>query len=404
MDNYEAVGVVEALGSGVASRRLSAIFSYGREGLLEQVQQDLDAVAGGRNSRFLILRGDYGEGKTHCLNIIFNLAQERGFVVSFVVLSKETPFNRMDRVYPKVACATYLPGAVEPGMEALLRDIRSGSAISEEMLELARQELHPKIFHVLQNYFQANDPFHQYLLGGDLAGEWLPISQLKSMHRLNFGRPAKIDRFKPSDHVWDYFRLMAHLIKKRGFAGWVILFDELELIGTLSLLARAHSFYNLSRFSFPQDAGALPSVYPVFSVASRFWSDALLRARRSDVDEIPARLIAKGDLPKAEQAKRVLNSFLQDTVTLEALPKGDVRRCLSAVQDLHGRAYGWEPEADLDDIMEATRYARLRTRIRYTLEYLDLKYLYREEPAVKTTSLEEMPLEAADGSYDGDDS
>ncbi|MEW6574611.1 MAG: BREX system ATP-binding domain-containing protein [Bacillota bacterium] len=403
MENYEALGIVEALRSGVASRRLSTIFSYGREGLLEQVQQDLDAVARGRNVRFLILRGDYGEGKTHCLNTIFNLAQERGFVVSFVVLSKETPFNRMDRVYPKVACATYLPRAEEPGMEALLRDIRSGSALSEEILEFARQELHPKIFYILQNYFNTNDPFHQYLLSGDLNGEWLPVSQLKSMHRLNFGRPAKIDRFKPADHAWDYFRLMAHLIKKRGFAGWVLLFDELELTGTLSLLARANAFYNLSRFTFPQSADALSSVYPVFSVASRFWPDILLRARRPDVDEIPARLIAKGEPRKAEQAKRVLNSFLQETVTLEALPKADVRRCLGAVQDLHGRAYGWEPEADLEQILELTRYARLRTKIRYTLEYLDLKYLYREEPAVETTSLEEMPLETADGSYDEDD-
>jgi hypothetical protein len=96
----------------------------------------------------------------------------------------------------------------------------------------------------------------------------------------------------------------------------------------------------------------------------------------------------------------VLNAFLQNTVTLEAPPKADVRRCLAAVQDLHGRAYSWKPEVDLDQILEVTRYARLRTKICYTLEYLDLKYLYREEPEVETTCLEEMPLEAADDGYD----
>lgn len=170
MRDFESVRIIETLRSGVSSRHLSALFSYGRESLLEMVQRDLDGLAAQGGSRAVILRGDYGEGKTHFLNTVFNLAQQRNFAVSFVVLSKETPFHRLDRVYPKVACETYLPGENEAGLEALLRDIRPDSKVAAELLAFAQDELHPKIACVLGNYFQAPESYHVHLLYGILWG------------------------------------------------------------------------------------------------------------------------------------------------------------------------------------------------------------------------------------------
>lgn len=390
--DFEAVRIIEALRSGVSSRRLSAIFSYGREALLEAVQRDLDGVAAGKSSRAVILRGDYGEGKTHFLNTVFNLAQKQNFAVSFVILSKETPFNRLDRVYPKLACETYLPGEAEPGLEALLRDIHPDGTVARELLDFAGNELHPKIACVLENYFQARESYHVHLLYRDLTGDWLPLAQLKSLHRINFGRAVRVEKFIPRVHVWDYFRFLAHLVRARGLAGWVILFDEFELVGTLGIAARGEAYCNLSRFLFPDGARELEATYVVFSAFSGFWSVRLLAERRPDIDEVPARLLSRGEPRKAELARRALNALLQDTVTLESLPSAEVRRMLAAVRDLHARAYGWEPEVNLDEILNATRHARLRTKIRYALEYLDLKYLYREEPVVATKELEEVSL------------
>jgi hypothetical protein len=79
-----------------------------------------------------------------------------------------------------------------------------------------------------------------------------------------------------------------------------------------------------------------------------------------------------------------LNTLLQEPVNLESLTTAEIRRMLAKVAELHARAYGWEPAVDLDKLLTVTKHARLRTKIRYTLEYLDLKYLYREEPEVRT--------------------
>ncbi|MEW5763223.1 MAG: BREX system ATP-binding domain-containing protein [Bacillota bacterium] len=395
MQEYEAVATVEALRSGVASRHLAAIFSYGREALLEQVERDLEGVAGDGRPRVLLLRGNFGEGKTHFLNLIFNRAQELNFAVSFVVLSKETPFNRLDRVYPKVVAGTYLPHLAEPGVEGLVRDLRPDDPTTEELLVFAGKELHPKIYYVLRNYLESGDTYQQHLLYSDLAGEWMPVGRLKSLHKLNFGRPARIGRFKPQTDAWDYFRLLAQLIKMRGLAGWVILFDEFELVGTLGVAARAEAYVNLARFLFPQGAAGLHLTYAVFGIASRLWSERLVpeRRRRPDAEEVQARLRAKGEHGKAEQARRAINALLQNAVSLEPLPNSEVQRMLAAVVDLHARAYGWQPDVDVEELFAATRLARLRTKIRYAVEYLDLKYLYGEEPVVRTGMLEEMPLE-----------
>ena len=395
MRDFEAVRIIETLRSGVSSRHLSAIFSYGREALLETVQRDLDRIRAEKDSEAVILRGDYGEGKTHFLNAVFNLAQEQNFAVSFVVLSKETPFNRLDRVYPKVACETYLPGASEPGVETLLRDLRPASPVAEELLEFAREELHPKIACLLENYLRAPEPYDLHLLYRDLVGEWLRLDELKSMTKKTSGRPVRIEKFSPRLHVWDYFRFLAHLIRVRGLAGWVILFDEFELVGTLGIAARGEAYYSLHRFLFPESDKKLEATYIIFGIASEFWPMRLVADRRPDIEEVPARLLAKGEQQKAEAVRRTLKALLHHTVELQRLSEADIRQMLKALRDRHAQAYGWQPEVDLDEILNATRHTRLRTKIRYALEYLDLKYLYREEPAVETKALKEMSLDEA---------
>lgn len=203
---------------------------------------------------------------------------------------------------------------------------------------------------------------------------------MKSLHRFNFGRPVKIEKFTPRRHVWDYFRLLAHLIRVRGFAGWVILFDEFELVGTLGVMARGEAYWNLGRFLFPGEGAGLEATYAIFSTFSGFWSVRLLAERRPDLEGVPARLLAKGEPRKAETVRRVLNTLLQEPVNLEPLTPAEIRRMLEKVAELHARAYGWEPAVDLDKLLTVTKHARLRTKIRYMLEYLDLKYLSGKSP------------------------
>lgn len=73
--------------------------------------------------------------------------------------------------------------------------------------------------------------------------------------------------------------------------------------------------------------------------------------------------------------------------------RGEARRVLAVLRELHAHTYGPEPEVDLDEIFKATKHARLYTKIRYLLEYLDLKYILPGGARRRNPRLEEMTLE-----------
>lgn len=387
MDRFQAKHIIECLRSGVPSRRLSAIFSYGREAALERVGRELARVKAEGVGRALVLKGNFGNGKTHFLNIIFQQAHEQNMAVSFVALSKEVPFNRLDVLYRRVAAQIYLPGFTQPGFEHLLCTMRPDSENADKLLTYADRQLHPKIGAVLRNYFESSDPYNQHLLYSDLAGDFLPAEQLKSMHRLNFGNALRVPRFTRED-VFDYFRFLAYLIRLKGYAGWVILLDEFEQVMYLGVVARAKSYLNAARFMSP--AYGLTATYSVFSASSNLWSELLWKERRSDYEIIPEKLAAKGMEHEIPTAREVFGCFLRDNLFLDTPSSFDIRRMLEAIRKLHGEAYGWPAEVGLDHVVNGLGDKPLRTIIRAVVEYLDLQYLYGEEPEIHVGMPQEL--------------
>ena len=74
MIDFEARRVVEALRSGVSSRAVGQYFSSARPELTRRISEKLKNVRESRESDGMIITGKYGEGKTHLLNTVFNMA------------------------------------------------------------------------------------------------------------------------------------------------------------------------------------------------------------------------------------------------------------------------------------------------------------------------------------------
>ncbi|MEG0216362.1 MAG: DUF2791 family P-loop domain-containing protein, partial [Hungatella sp.] len=93
MFDMEARHVIEALRSGVPSRAVGQYFSEARPVIMKTITDEINAVSSTGTSTGRIISGKYGEGKTHLLNTVFNIAHENNMVVSYLSLSKETPFD-----------------------------------------------------------------------------------------------------------------------------------------------------------------------------------------------------------------------------------------------------------------------------------------------------------------------
>lgn len=390
MHRFSALQVIECLRSGVSSRHLSSIFSYGREAVMERVERDLSRIQTGGGTIPLVIKGNFGNGKTHFLNIIAQLAEKMNFAVSFVPLSKETPFDKLDRLYRRVATGLYLPGYSQPGFAPLLDGLMPGSEDAEEILRHVGQNLHPKLEAVLRNYVEGGgDAYNQHILISDLAGDFVPITQLKSIHRLNFGKALTVPRFVVKENAFDYFRFLSYLIRARGYSGWVILFDEFEQLMYLGITARANAYINAARFISP--SYGLTATYTTFSASSNLWTELIWKQKKSDYDAVPEKLEARGRQHEIPTVREVFSYFLRDNLFLDNLSTFDIRRMLQAIRNHHAAAYNWPAPEDIDQITGHMRGDRpLRTVIRALVEHLDLQYLYSEKPQITVRMLEEI--------------
>ncbi|MFZ5652568.1 MAG: BREX system ATP-binding domain-containing protein [Bacillota bacterium] len=287
-----------------------------------------------------MVKGNFGNGKTHFLNIISRKATDMNFAVSFVPLSKETPFDKLDRIFRRAAVGLRLPGYSQPGFKPLLEVLKPGGEEAEGILNYARRNLHPKIEAVLKNYLESSgDAYNQHILASDLAGDFIPNTQLKSIHRLNFGRALSMPPFKVKENTFDYFRFLSHLIRICGYAGWVILFDEFEQLMYLGITAKTNAYLNAARFM--SHSFGLKATYAVFSASSNLWSELIWKQKNSDYDIVPQRLAAKERHHDIPTVREVFGCFLKDNLFLDTLSTFDIHRMIQAVRDHHAHAYGW---------------------------------------------------------------
>ena len=133
MFDMEARHVIEALRSGIPSRAVGQYFSEARPKIMKEISQEMDRVCETGKSSGKIIAGKYGEGKTHLLNTVFNLAHSNNMVVSYLSLSKEAPFDKLYLLYQKLVNNTYLPKRLQPGFIQELEKMTPNSPLASEM-------------------------------------------------------------------------------------------------------------------------------------------------------------------------------------------------------------------------------------------------------------------------------
>jgi hypothetical protein len=359
----------------------------GREKYLEKALNQIKSLRpDGTQASFI--SANYGEGKTHLLHAMWDLALREECVVSLTILSKETPFDKLNRVYPKVIAGTYIPGSSQPGIEQLVAGIRSGSREADEIIGFAEKNLHPKLGVVLRNYIEGHNTDSLYSLYQDLAGEFMTAQDLKAIHRLNFRESVKFGKFAPTVDTWDYFRMVDALVRVRGYRGWVLLFDEAELVGKLGIGSRARSYANMSRFLSTQ--GGLCNTLAVYAFASSFYTDIL--DHRNDVAKAPEWLETRGLTDEAARA----DAALDHVANSEALPPLNQENLLTVMEQIveaHAGAYDWEPPLEGEELLRQiqevfpARDTKLRTRIRAAIQWLDHLMQYGEPPVLQVSDL-----------------
>lgn len=385
--DFEAQRIIEALRSGVSSRAVGHYFSSARPELMEQISRKLDRVRDTGESSGMVVSGKYGEGKTHLLNTVFNLAHSNNMVVSLLSLSKETPFDKPYLVYQKLVSNTYLPQRLQPGFQHVLQDITPNNPNALDLLSFTSKHLvTDKLFFVLRSYLHVDDPDDKYLLMADLEGDFINNAYLRQIYKRIFAQPVRFAvPFSKTRHSMDYFTMLSHMFKLLGYNGWVVLFDETELIGRLGKKARLIAYNNMASFLFPERYSRLESTFTMFALGASYREDVI--EAKHDFENLSTAYV---DRAQREPIEKVLNHII-NAPQLQPLNQDEILAVLEQLQVFHGRSYNWKPKLDVREVLKASenRGYLLRTRIRSAVELLDQLYQYGQVGDIRINDLGE---------------
>lgn len=392
MYDIEARHIIEALRSGVPSRAVGQYFSEARPRIMREISDRLDSVCDAGKSSGMIISGKYGEGKTHLLNTVFNLAHSNNMAVSYLSLSKETPMDKLYLVYQKVIQNTYLPRRQQPGFMQELEKISANSPVASEMLVYALQQLETdKLYYLFRSYLNTEDSDEKFLLQADLEGDFVANAALKKIYRRIFNETVKYKvNFTKTKHCGDYFKFMSHLFTLMGYHGWVILIDETELMGRLGKKARLNAYRNMARFLLPERCPE--NTFSIFALSASYTEDVI--EAKHEYENLEA------VYPDEPEPARTVLDLLVKAPQLVPLTKEEISSVLGKIQDFHGRAYEWTPNLSLASLTESTQSGGylLRTKIRAAIEFLDQLYQYGKAGNTTVNELgeetftEEVPL------------
>ncbi|MAE71136.1 MAG: hypothetical protein CME06_11805 [Gemmatimonadetes bacterium] len=234
---------LEALRLGVVPARGIREYTVAREPELASLSAMLNEERGCR-----VLWGDYGSGKTHLLEAAEQLALERGFATARITLDpRENALHYPLRLYRRIAASVRVPDQVGSGLDWLFEKLidspmhhdwegRRASRFFSPYLKVLRRE--SRLAHLVRDY---------------VAGEPVNVEEVNHV-AARAGWRGK--RMLTMSDFRTFGRMYVHLVgtlatwySDAGLRGLVLLFDEVERVDALGLVARRYALEVLKHYA-----------------------------------------------------------------------------------------------------------------------------------------------------------
>ncbi|MQA89167.1 MAG: hypothetical protein GEU90_02860 [Gemmatimonas sp.] len=384
---------IEALRSGVPNRDAVRALGSTQGAIEHSFVQKLVEVRSGANAGGLLVAGGFGTGKSHLLEFLQHRALEERFVVSEVVISKETPLHDPAKIFRSAIAAATLPDRRGDALTAIATALRFDSP---DYRQFYRWTGTPEAR--LDERFAATLYLYEQLGAEDLefsdrirrfwAGDPITLSELRrKLRECSQAATWVLPKISTRELALQRFRFAAGLMRCVGYAGWVLLFDEVELIGRYSLLQRARSYAELARWVAGFDTEPFPGVTAVLAITDDF--DEAVLQQKNDLEDVPNRLRTRGgpdDQITAVRAEHGMRLIQRQSLHIEPVVESSRQKIYRELRTIHGEAYGWNPP---DVAGVATLESRpMRQYVRSWINEWDLKRL---DPAYRPfTEVEEV--------------
>ncbi len=377
---------LEALRSGVPNRDAVRILGCNQpraEGRFnELLTKAVDADDPPDGALGMLVSGDFGAGKSHLLTHLEQQALSRGFVCSKVAISKETPLYDLGKVFKSAVENGQMPERSGRLIEELGQSLDLDSVAYADFFQWANRAaeagiLNPMFPASLMVYERSQD----LELNGDIetfwAGERIKVSRVKDgLRQIGQHGTYSFSAPKAAELPPQWLRFATKLIKGAGCKGWVVLLDEIELIGSYSLLQRGRSYAELARWMGRVVSEKYPGLVVVVTVTGDFASAVISPDGKKDHDYVGPKLHSsryKDVVPRAETGMRLLE---RECLPLTPPVDSDVRETVERLREIYSTAYRWDAPALDQEVGGAGYRNRMRYKVRSAINEWDLRRFY----------------------------
>jgi hypothetical protein len=336
----ESINIINALRRGTVPASGLERIAVGLDVEESAIGKQLDYVAqGGGDTKFI--RGEYGSGKTFLVARALEIARNKGFVTSHVVISSSTPLYKLKGIYQQI-CSNLRTSdeehAIKTIIDTWLYSIEerlisvSGGQVEDAALEAATEreieaalsgisEVNTALAAALRTYYEANNA-GEFQIGQSALG-W--ISAEPNIGR-DFKQRAGIRGDIDDTIAFIFLRGLISVIHGAGYRGLAIAVDEMETTQGLQRNQREKGYQTLVQIIDALDRGDMPRCYFLFTgTPAMFDGSRGIRSVPPLYDRIsviqtdnyrnprqPQIILSKFDTPKLELvALKVLDVYAQ---------------------------------------------------------------------------------------------
>ncbi len=391
--------VLNSLKGGVVPRIGLPYITVGRKNEIEALLHDVDIITeGGASFRFIV--GRYGSGKSFLLQTIRNYVMDRGFIVADADLSPERRLQGTKgqglATYRELISNLSTRTKPEGGALTLILDRWISAMQSETAKEtglmpgdpLLSAETDKKIIYVTSKISELVHGFefaallsryyHAYLEDDDetrtkvvrwFRGEYAQKSEAKEA--------LGISIIISDDDWYDYIKLFAAFFRLAGYAGMMIMIDELVNIYKIpNSITRQYNYEKL--LTMYNDTLQGKARYLGILMGS---TPQALEDRRRGIYSYEA---LRSRLSEGRFSRPGARDLLSPVIRLEPLTAEEMLVLCEKLSDMHSVLYGYERSLQTDDLVNFIKieYGRIgadqnitpREVIRDFIEVLDILY------------------------------
>ena len=344
--------ILMALKNGNVPSKDAINLCIGRDAEIKEFKRILKKVDEEDESIVKFLKGEFGAGKSFFLKVIEDMAFKDNFVVSWITIGNNLPFNKIDLVYRNIAktlrckTGTSLEHILDKWYTQLYNMASQDSDNELEKYAILRERIHDELEETRQfssTFATAIENYAKLRSEGDNEGASAAVAWIRGDANIpfsikkKFGVKGEIDK----DTALGFLEALSIFIKSAGYSGFVVLIDEVEYIRNLHSQNIRDTAYNYIRDIYDNcNLGKFQSILFVFA-----GTDELFIHKKG----IPSYQ------PLDDRIKKVWDTDLVDmrtpVITLNGFDKSDILEVSEKLLEMHSDAYNWDAKSKVEPII-----------------------------------------------------